>query len=107
MSLLRKLFCDHKKHINTVFIEDRIYDYKNDNSDLDDIFRTFIEIVYCENCGKIISMRHTSITDNYISAYGFGMFYKISSESSQDEILKFENATGLKANEITLYKYGS
>ena len=98
-NIIRKLFCSHNNSIKTIYLEDRIYDRAIDNDDLDDYFRTFIEIKYCTKCGKIINKKHTLCTDNKFNG---GLFQQYN-ESTLDKIEKFEHITGLVSNKITLF----
>lgn len=102
---LKKLFlpCKHDNSIETIYVEDRIFDRMTDNDDLEDS-STFIKVDYCAKCGKILSMVHTLETDNYARCYGFGQWIKVPTESCYSNIKKFENITGIDHNKLTLWK---
>lgn len=98
----KKIFCHHNS-VDTVYIEDKIYDRMTDNDDLEDL-STFIKIDYCTNCGKVLSMIHTLETNNHTRCYGFGSWIKVPIESCRSDIEKFEKITGIDTNRLTLYK---
>lgn len=87
-----KLFCRHLK-TKTIYIEDIIYDFNNDNDDLDDI-PTILEVVYCQKCGKLISKKHT-LTTPYKGHW-------LCMASPLYQISEFEMISGLKSRNITL-----
>ena len=103
INFIKRKLCKHISDIRTIYIHDHFYDFMMDNDDLDDLFLTFIEIKYCHDCGKIISMKHTITTDNVYNTYGSIM--NCYAESSEESILEFERVTKTKANDITLYNY--
>ena len=84
VSLLRK--CNH--NYSTIYVEDKIYNQRTDNDDLEDI-PAFIRIVYCDKCGKIVRMSHRYFKIKYYS---------------NDEIKKFEQITKINLNKLTLWK---
>ena len=100
--IFQKIFCRYNS-VDTVYIEDKIYDRMTDNDDLEDP-STFIKIDYCINCGKVLSMVHTFKTNNYTRCYGFGSWIKVPIESCRSDIEKFEKITGIDTNRLTLYK---
>lgn len=103
-AIINRITCKHDGSIETIYIEDRIYDSIMDNDDLGDIYRTFIKVDYCTKCGKILSMSHTNKTNNYSTCYGFGHWIKVPAESYYEDIEKFKKITGIDANKLTLAK---
>lgn len=97
-NILKLIYCKHR-NTDKIIIHDHIYDSNMDNDDLDDP-RTFLEIEYCSNCGKILNMKHK--WENCIS---FTLPYKCSiNESLYEDIEKFEKITGYDTRNMTLYK---
>ena len=101
--VIHKTTCKHDGSIETIYVEDRIFDRMTDNDDLEDS-STFIKVNYCTKCGKILSMVHTFDTDNYTRCYGFGQWIKVPAESCYSNIKNFEKITGMDHNKLTLWK---
>lgn len=81
--LIRK--CNH--HYKKLYIEDYIYDLKIDNDDLEDI-PTYIKIVFCDKCGKVISKKHRAFVKRPSTCY---------------EISDFEKLTNIDTKKLTLW----
>lgn len=81
--------CTHEQ-IEKIYVYDTIWDQHYDNDDYDDM-PTILVIYYCKDCGKILIKDHI-----------FGSScYQISSKT---EYKKFEQITGYKVEDMTLYK---
>lgn len=84
----RHLSCSHD--IETIYLEDKIYDTATDNDDLEDI-PTVNKVSYCTKCGKILDIERTS-------------FFEHKPDYSWDAVAKFEQITGIDSKTVTLYK---
>lgn len=94
---VKKIVCKHSD-INTIFTYDKIYDRATDNDDYGDM-PTYLKVVYCKNCGKIISMEHV-IETPYLIDSGFWGTYSI---SSYNDLMEFYKITGINWENLTMF----
>lgn len=95
--ILKQLFCKHS--FDSIILEDVEWDRQNDNDDLEDT-PSFIEVTYCQKCGKIINVTRFYIIDSI-------MHFKIPSKYYSDmyKYGNFKKVTGVDPKNFPSSKY--
>jgi len=86
----RKKYCGHYD-IKFITVIDRVYDKMTDNDDLEDK-DTYVQIMYCADCGSIIAAEKVTSEKNKVESHPF-------------DIQEFRRVTGfdLRGNSILMY----